>query len=103
MNKNVKSTDSAEVLLMISSCGQPVALVPADSIEEAQKRAIELVRGGDEQHLTMLTHEATVTLFVPSIVADGKAIAYLPTHVGHSRASQANVMGGPLTKPGSTH
>ena len=88
MKTKVTAKKSGSVMLMISSCGQPVALVPADSVEEAQKRAVELLRGEQGRQMGLLTHEAVVTLFSPAVVADGETIAYVPTHFGSSRGSR---------------
>ena len=77
------------VLLLISTHGHPVALVPAGSIPEAQQRAIELVRDDNGRCLPGLMKEATVTIFSPTVIAGGEKIAYLPTHVGSSRGAGA--------------
>jgi len=84
MNREKSEKSSGAVMLMISSCGQPVALVPAESVEQAQARALELLRNGKWQDMGLLTREAVVTLFSPVVFADGHAIAYLPTQVGSS-------------------
>ena len=102
--KNVAgSKKSGSVMLMISSCGQPVALVPAESIEQAQKRAVELLRGEQGRHMGRLTHEAVLTVFSPAVVADGETIAYVPTHFGSSRGSRDGSNRGTHTTPRTTH
>ena len=103
MKYEKSSKTSGSVMLMISSCGQPVALVPAESIEQAQKRAIELLRGEQGRNMGLLTHEAVVTVFSPAVIADGETIAYLPTHLGSSRGSRDGSRRGSSTTPGTTH
>ena len=103
MKNEMSSKKSGSVMLMISSCGQPVALVPAESIEQAQKRAVELLRGDQGRSMGLLTHEAVVTVFSPAVVADGETIAYVPTHFGSSCRSRDGSNSGTSTKPGTTH
>ena len=103
MKNEMSSKKSGSVMLMISSCGQPVALVPAESIEQAQQRAVELLRGDQGRNMGLLTHEAVVTVFSPAVVADGETIAYVPTHFGSSCRSRDGSNSGTSTKPGTTH
>ena len=103
MKAEVRRKNGGSVMLLISSCGQPVALVPADSIEEAQKRAVELLRGEQGRHMGRLTHEAVLTVFSPAVVADGETIAYVPTHFGSSRGSRDGSNRGMHTTPRTTH
>jgi hypothetical protein len=103
MKNEMSSKKSGSVMLMISSCGQPVALVPAESIEQAQKRAIELLRGEQGRQMGPLTQEAVVTVFSPAVVADGETIAYVPTHFGSSRGLRDGSSRGSSTTPGTTH
>lgn len=99
MKEKVGRKNGGSVMLMISSRGQPVALVPAESIEQAQKRALDLLRSGQGHEMGLLTNEAQVTLFSPALVADGETLAYLPTHEGSSRG----IHGRTSAAPGSVH
>ena len=103
MKNEVTAKKGGSVMLMISSCGQPVALVPAETIEQAQERAVELVRGDQGRNMRLLNHEAVVTVFSPAVVADGETIAYVPTHIGSSRGLRDRSSGGLSTTPGTTH
>lgn len=103
MKEEVSGKSGQPVMLMISSCGQPVALVPAESIEQAQKRAVELLRGEQGRQMGLLTHEAVVTVFSPAVVADGETIAYVPTHVGSSHGWRDGTAKGASTPPGTRH
>ena len=91
------------VLLLISTHGHPVALVPAGSIPEAQQRAIELVRDDNGRCLPGLMKEATVTIFSPTIIVGGETIAYMPTHVGSSRGAGEISVGSTGRMRGKTH
>lgn len=103
MKKENVSASTGSVLLMISSCGQPVALIPAESIQHAEKRAVELLRGKQGRYMGLLSNEAVVTLFSPAVVADGETIAYVPTHVGRSHGFRDGTAKGASTTPGTTH
>jgi surfactin synthase thioesterase subunit len=103
MKKEVRAKGNESVMLMISSCGQPVALVAAASIEEAQQRAVDLLRSDQGHDTALLTREAVVTVFSPAVVADGKTIAYVPTHVGSSHGIREGSARRVSTTPGTTH
>jgi hypothetical protein len=103
MKNEVSSKKGGSVMLMISSCGQPVALVPAESIAQAEQRAVELLRGEQGRYMGLLTNEAVVTVFSPAVVAAGETIAYVPTHVGSSHGFRDGSAKRTPTTPGTTH
>ena len=87
MIEQTKANECGAVMLLISSYGQPLALVAAESLQQAQDRAVELLRGDQGRKMGRLTRDAVVTLFSAVVVAGGEPVAYLPTHVGSSRGT----------------
>lgn len=69
MKEEVSGKSGQPVMLMISSCGQPVALVPAESIEQAQKRAVELLRGEQGRQMGLLTHDVNAEVILTRFAA----------------------------------
>jgi hypothetical protein len=65
-------------LILISTEGEPVMLVPAPSIEEAQQRAITLLRASPAGKSGIAHKGCRATLFVPALEADGEVLAYQP-------------------------
>jgi hypothetical protein len=65
-------------LILISTDGEPVMLVPAPTIEEARKRAITLMRASPGDKSAIGDHGCRVTLFMPALQADGEVLAYQP-------------------------
>lgn len=72
------STGPLPALILISTDGEPVMLVPAPSIEEAQQRAITLLRASPAGKSGIAHNGCRATLFVPALEADGEVLAYQP-------------------------
>lgn len=82
------------VLFLISSCGEPLLLVPADSMADAQRRVMDLLRVSPTERHMVAANGVRVTIFSPSVIADGQTLAFTPTAdgqfpTGSEPASQA--------------
>ncbi len=71
-------------LILISTCGEPVMLVPAPSVQEALQRAKELLRASLGDKGAVAEHGCQVTLFAPAIEAGGEILGYQPIQVADS-------------------
>ena len=87
------------VLFLISSCGEPLLLVPAESVADAQARFMELLRVSPAERHMVASYGVRVTIFSPSVVADGHALAYTPTADG--QFSTGNEPSGSLKNGGN--
>ena len=73
-----------EALILISTCGEPVMLVPAPTVQEALQRAKELLRASPGDKGAVAEHGCQVTLFAPAIKAGGEILGYQPIQVADS-------------------
>lgn len=78
MMKESMTTMAPAALILISTDGEPVMLVPAPTVEEASQRAITLMRASPADKKAIGDHGCRATLFVPALQADGEVLAYQP-------------------------
>ena len=76
--KDATARAACPALILISTEGEPVMLVPAPSIEEAQERAITLLRSSPAGKSGLAHSGCRATLFLPALEADGEVLAYQP-------------------------
>jgi len=76
--KETTTTMAPAALILISTDGEPVMLVPAPTVEEASQRAITLMRASPADKKAIGDHGCRATLFVPALQADGEVLAYQP-------------------------
>lgn len=80
----INSTPTAFMLVTVEQ--RPVMLVPARSIEEAQQRAMDVLRKSPGDAHAVASSGAEVTLFSPCAVAGGEVLGYMPIGHGEYRA-----------------